>query len=163
MFASRYQEHWLAGMREKLGLSSHEDGDLEPVRDLLQAMHENAADFALTFRRLCAAAADETADAEARGLFANPVAYDRWAMRWRARLAVCGREPNALAKAMRDVNPAFIPRNQAIDAAIDDGDFSPFADLLTILSRPYEDQPAFAEYASPPQAGERVFRTFCGT
>jgi hypothetical protein len=35
--------------------------------------------------------------------------------------------------------------------------------LLTVLSRPYEDQAAFAEYANPPQTGERVFRTFCGT
>ncbi len=166
-FNSRYQEHWLAGMREKLGISGNEDSDLDLVRDLLQAMHENAADFTLTFRRLCAAAADETADAKARGLFANPSAYDSWAMRWRSRLAIDGREPNERAKAMRDVNPAFIPRNhrveQALDAAIDDGDFSPFADLLTILSRPYEDQPAFAEYANPPQTGERVFQTFCGT
>jgi uncharacterized protein YdiU (UPF0061 family) len=52
---------------------------------------------------------------------------------------------------------------QALDAAIEYGDFSPFADLLTVLSRPYEDQPAFAEYANPPQTAERVFRTFCGT
>ena len=63
--------------------------------------------------------------------------------------------------------PAFIPRNhrveQALDAAIESGDFSPFADLLTVLSRPYEDQAAFADYAKPPQTGERVFRTFCGT
>ena len=91
--------------------------------NLLQAMHENAADFTLTFRRLCAAAADETADAEPRGLFANPGAYDSWAARWRSRLAVDGREPNARAKAMRAVNPAFIPRNhrveQALDAAIE--------------------------------------------
>ena len=68
---------------------------------------------------------------------------------------------------MRAVNPAFIPRNhrveQALDAAIESGDFSPFADLLTVLSRPYEDQAAFADYAKPPQTGERVFRTFCGT
>jgi uncharacterized protein YdiU (UPF0061 family) len=154
-------------MRDKLGIASNEDGDLDLARELLQAMHENAADFTLTFRRLCAAAADEMADAEARGLFANPGAYDIWAARWRSRLAVDGREPNARATAMRAVNPAFIPRNhrveQALDAAIDDGDFSPFADLLTVLSRPYEDQPAFAEYANPPQTGERVFRTFCGT
>ena len=154
-------------MREKLGLSGNADGDLDLVRDLLQAMHENGADFTLTFRRLCAAAADETADAEARGLFANPDAYDRWAARWRSRLAVDGREPDARAEAMRAVNPAFIPRNhrveQALDAAIDDGDFSPFADLMTVLSRPYEDQPAFADYANPPRTSERVFRTFCGT
>jgi len=165
-FTSRYQEHWLGGMREKLGLG-HEDGDLDLVSDLLQAMHENAADFTLTFRRLCAAAADETADAEVRGLFANPGAYDSWAARWRSRLAVDEREPNARAEAMRAVNPAFIPRNhrveQALDAAIESGDFSPFADLLTVLSRPYEDQAAFAAYAEPPQTGERVFRTFCGT
>ena len=81
-FTSPYQEHWLAGMRDKLGISGSEDSDLDLVRELLQVMHENAADFTLTFRTLCAAAADETADAEARGLFANPGAYDRWAARW---------------------------------------------------------------------------------
>jgi uncharacterized protein YdiU (UPF0061 family) len=165
-FTSRYQERWLGGMREKLGLR-HEDGDLDLVSDLLQAMHENAADFTLTFRRLCAAAADETADAEVRGLFANPDAYDSWAARWRSRLAVDEREPNARAEAMRAVNPAFIPRNhrveKALDAAIDNADFSPFVELLTVLSRPYQDQSAFAEYANPPQSSERVFRTFCGT
>jgi serine/tyrosine/threonine adenylyltransferase len=166
-FTSRYEEHWLAGVRDKLGISGNEKGDLDLVRELLQAMHENAADFTLTFRRLCAAAADETADAAVRGLFANPGAYDSWAARWRSRLAVDEREPNARAEAMRAVNPAFIPRNhrveQALDAAIESGDFSPFADLLTVLSRPYEDQAAFADYANPPQTGERVFRTFCGT
>ena len=166
-FAERYQEHWLAGMRKKLGISGDEDGDLDLVRDLLQAMHGNAADFTLTFRRLCAAAEDEAADIEARGLFADPGVYDRWARRWRSRLAADGREPRARAKAMRDVNPAFIPRNhrveQALEAALDRGDFSPFAELLTVLSRPYEDHPDFAEYAEPPQTGQRVFRTYCGT
>jgi uncharacterized protein YdiU (UPF0061 family) len=68
---------------------------------------------------------------------------------------------------MRRVNPAFIPRNhrveQALDAAIEDENFSPFDELLTVLSRPYEDQEAFARYANAPQAAERVFQTFCGT
>ena len=100
-------------------------------------------------------------------MFANPGAYDSWASTWRSRLAIDGREPKARAEAMRAVNPAFIPRNhrveQALDAAIDHGDFSAFADLLSVLSRPYEDQADFTEYANPPQTGERVFRTFCGT
>ena len=65
------------------------------------------------------------------------------------------------------LNPAFIPRNhrveQALDAGIEYGDFSPFAQLLTVLSRPYEDQADFADYSNPPHADERVFRTFCGT
>jgi uncharacterized protein YdiU (UPF0061 family) len=125
-FTPRFREHWLAGMRDKLGLSGNEEGDLELIRELLQAMHENAADFTLTFRRLCEAAADEKADANVRGLFANPGDYDSWAARWRSRLVVERLEPNARAAAMRNVNPAFIPRNhrveQALDAAIEHGD-----------------------------------------
>ena len=78
-----------------------------------------------------------------------------------------GLEPDARAQAMRKVNPAFIPRNhrveQVLGAAIEYGDFSPFAELLTVLSRPYEDQAVFADYANPPHADERVSQTFCGT
>jgi uncharacterized protein YdiU (UPF0061 family) len=130
-------------------------------------MHENAADFTLTFRRLCDAAADERADVNVRTLFANPAAYDDWSVRWRSRLAAETLRPDARAQAMRTINPAFIPRNhrveQAINAAIEYGDFSPFSEMLTVLSRPYEDQTAFADYANAPQPDERVFRTFCGT
>ena len=89
---------------------------------LLRAMYENAADFTLTFRRLCDAAADEKADADVRASFANPAAYDSWVARWRSRLAAEELESNARARAMRSANPAFIPRNhrvgQALDAAI---------------------------------------------
>jgi serine/tyrosine/threonine adenylyltransferase len=166
-FSPRFQEHWLAGMRDKLGISGGEDGDLDLVRALLVAMHENAADFTLTFRRLCDAALEKKADAEVRGLFSNPGAYDGWAARWRSRLALESIEPNSRAQAMRNVNPAFIPRNhrveQALDAATEHEDFSLFAELLTVLSRPYEDQEVFADFATPPRASERVFQTFCGT
>jgi uncharacterized protein YdiU (UPF0061 family) len=52
---------------------------------------------------------------------------------------------------------------QALNAAIEYGDFSLFAEMLTVLSRPYEDQATFADYANAPDADERVYRTFCGT
>ena len=166
-FTYRFQELWLAGIRDKLGLASKEEGDFELAHALLKTMHENAADFTLTFRRLSDAAADGEADADVRALFTNPAAYDTWASQWRLRLAAESVEPDARAQAMRRVNPAFIPRNhrveQALDAAIEYGDFSPFAELSTVLSRPYEAQAAFAHYADPPNADERVFRTFCGT
>ena len=166
-FPLRFEEHWLAGMRNKLELASNKDGDFELAQALLRAMHENGADFTLTFRRLCDAAADEKADANVRILFANPAAYDEWAAMWRSRLAADTLDPTARAQTMRAINPAFIPRNhrveQALNAAIEHGDFSPFAEMLTVLSRPYEDQAAFADYANTPQADERVFRTFCGT
>ena len=68
---------------------------------------------------------------------------------------------------MHRVNPAFIPRNHrieaAIQAAVSDDDFAPFERLLTVLSKPYDDQPEFAEYAEPPEPHQRVHQTFCGT
>jgi uncharacterized protein YdiU (UPF0061 family) len=68
---------------------------------------------------------------------------------------------------MRRVNPAFIPRNhrvaQALDAAVERSDYAPFLRLLAVLSRPYEEQTAQAEYAVPARANERVLHTFCGT
>ena len=69
--------------------------------------------------------------------------------------------------AMRAVNPAFIPRNhlveEALSAAVDNGDVSPFESLLTVLSSPYDDQPALACYADPPRLDQVVHQTFCGT
>jgi uncharacterized protein YdiU (UPF0061 family) len=68
---------------------------------------------------------------------------------------------------MRLANPAFIPRNhrleQAIQAAVEHADFTLFADLLQILSRPYEDQAGFEAYATAPRPSDRVLQTFCGT
>jgi len=50
-----------------------------------------------------------------------------------------------------------------IEAAVNRHDFAPFEELLTVLSKPYEDQPAFAAYAQPPEPHQRVLQTFCGT
>ncbi len=166
-FAAGFAEHWLAGMRTKLGLFSAESGDLALVRQLFDAMQRNRADFTLTFRRLCDAAVNEQADADLHVLFANPSEYADWAATWRSRLAREPRAPEVRTERMRRANPAFIPRNhrveQVIQAAVEREDFGPFVELLLVLSRPYEDQAGFEAYAEAPQADERVLRTFCGT
>lgn len=67
---------------------------------------------------------------------------------------------------MRAVNPAFIPRNHRIEAAISDaeaGRFDKFHELVGVLAHPYQDQPEFGDYAKPPTAEEEVQQTFCGT
>jgi len=150
-----------------LGLFTTRDGDSALAQDLLDAMAKNQADFTLTFRRLSDAALDPVEDASVRQLFADPNAYDEWAVRWLQRI---GDEPQDAAtrrNAMRSVNPAFIPRNHRIEAvivaAVNRDDFAPFEELLTVLSKPYDDQPAFAEYADPPEPDQRVLQTFCGT
>ena len=68
---------------------------------------------------------------------------------------------------MRRVNPAFIPRNHRVEAALnaasERGDLEPFRKLLGIIQRPFDDQPESAEYERPPEPSERVLQTFCGT
>jgi uncharacterized protein YdiU (UPF0061 family) len=68
-----------AGLRRKLALSAEREGDAALAEDLLQRMAANRADFTLTFRRLCDAAAGPEGDEGIRTLFADPGAYDSWA------------------------------------------------------------------------------------
>jgi uncharacterized protein YdiU (UPF0061 family) len=166
-YGERFQIHWLRGMREKIGLSCVEDGDLDLIQALLALMQAQRADFTLTFRRLSHLAADGNAAPAFLATFRDPAGADEWLVRWRERLSAEMRPVAERAAAMLSVNPAFIPRNhrieQAIAAAVEDADFSLFEALLTVLSRPYEEQPAFAAYREPPRPEERVLQTFCGT
>jgi uncharacterized protein YdiU (UPF0061 family) len=130
-------------------------------------MARNRADFTLTFHALCDSAAGPDDDARVRSLFTDPRAFNEWAAHWRQRLANEPSMTNERRTAMRAANPAFIPRNhlvgEAISAAVTQRDFSPFESLLTVLCKPYEDQPALSRYAEPPRPHEVVHQTFCGT
>jgi serine/tyrosine/threonine adenylyltransferase len=166
-FAETFSTAFQTGLRSKLGLFTAQDGDPALVQDLLDAMAKNQADFTLTFRRLSDAALDPAGDSEVRQLFVDPAAYDEWAPRWRQRTS---EEPQSAAErqaAMRSVNPAFIPRNHrveaVIEAAVNRDDFAPFEELVTVLAKPFEDQPAYAAYADAPEPHQCVLQTFCGT
>jgi uncharacterized protein YdiU (UPF0061 family) len=166
-FGTLFDRHWLDGMRRKLGLATVEDEDLALVQDLLGVMQASSADYTLTFRRLCDAALDPAADGTLRQLFADPAACGAWLTRWRERLARDPLVPAERAARMRAANPAYIPRNhrveQALAAAVDEGDLRPFEELLAVVTRPWADRPEHARYAGPPRPEERVLQTFCGT
>jgi uncharacterized protein YdiU (UPF0061 family) len=161
-FQSRFGTALLAGLRRKLGLFTEEDGDATLAQDLLNAMAEGEADFTLAFRKL-----DPESDSEARSLFSKPEAFDAWVVRWRERIAREPQDAAARCQAMRLVNPAYIPRNHrveaALSAAIEREDFAPFEELLQVLDKPFEERPQFADYAEPPLPEQRVCQTFCGT
>ncbi len=156
-----------AGLRRKLGLVAKHEGDAALVKDLLDRMAANRADFTLTFRCLSDAAANRQADAQVRLLFSDPAAYDAWAKIWHERLAHEQLPGTAIAETMRAVNPAFIPRNhriqEAIEAAEERRDFAPFRAMLDVISRPYDDRLELLQYTAPALPEERVQRTFCGT
>ena len=167
-FPQTFETAYVGGLRRKVGLFGVEcEGDGALLGDLLAAMADGAADFTLTFRRLCDAASDTDADASVRALFADAARYDRWAARWRARLAEEAMTGEARAEAMRRINPAVIARNhlveEALTAAVDRGDYGPFETLMDVLSRPFEARPGLDRFGAAPGAPAVPYRTFCGT
>ncbi|MCG5516773.1 MULTISPECIES: YdiU family protein [unclassified Ectothiorhodospira] len=166
-FPSSISTHWLAGMRDKLGLQTKEDSDLELVRELLDIMRKQEADFTLTFRYLSDLAAGEEVHTRVRSLFNHAQPFDVWLPCWQARVA---REPHGAGERgarMRRVNPGYIPRNhrveQAIRAAVSEADFGPFEHLLGLVTQPFQDHPGQESFMQPARPEERVHQTFCGT
>jgi uncharacterized protein YdiU (UPF0061 family) len=165
-FGQAFEQAYVAGLRRKIGLFETKPDDAALIEDLLQRMTENRADFTLTFRALCDAAVGPEGDAAARTQFKDATAFDEWAVKWRARLAEDGGDAKARREAMRAVNPRYIPRNHRVEEAIAAavlGDYAPFETLVTVLSKPFDDQPEFTHYADPPRPEEVVYQTFCGT
>jgi uncharacterized protein YdiU (UPF0061 family) len=161
-FPERYELQWLKGMRRKLGLVSEEEADFNLATGFLTAMESKKVDYTLAFRYLADAALGQ--EEPIRALFADATAYDLWSGHWRERLAREAVPPLARAQAMRRVNPAFIPRNhrveEALSAAVESGDYAPFATLLNILSRPFDDQPEFTDFGRPAPEGQERYQTF---
>jgi len=166
-FEPQFEAARMAGLRRKLGLFTDREGDAALAQDLLERMAANRADFTLTFRRLCDSVAGPESDRRVRALFADPGAYESWAAEWRRRLEEEPVSWQTRVVMMRTANPAFIPRNHlveaALDAAVERQDLQPFEELLDVVSRPYEERPNLERYAMPARPEESVLQTFCGT
>jgi uncharacterized protein YdiU (UPF0061 family) len=157
-FDGRFQFHWLAGMRAKLGLFTKEEDDASLIQNLLDAMQTYRMDFTNTFRSLSDESAMTTCPFEQTDL-------TEWHRRWIERLK---RQPQNQAEAsqrMRDQNPAVIPRNHLVEQALtaaSEGNLEVMNRLLAVLARPYESG-HLTEYTSPAPAGSPAYQTFCGT
>jgi serine/tyrosine/threonine adenylyltransferase len=165
-FTAEFNARYLDQLCRKIGLINGSERDSDLVNRLFAAMQEASADFTLTFRRLARVVESPGSESALRELFARSSQIDGWLRDWRERLASDPQGVTERVMSMRRVNPAFIPRNHRVEAALaaaEHGDFDPFHQLHGILQRPYDDQPDVADYEQPPQPSERVLRTFCGT
>lgn len=160
-----YEEHAIAAMRAKLGLTSVAPDDVELVNELLAAMEQGGADFTLTFRRLSDAVRGNAIPVQ--NLFDGLTGINAWLERWRARLAQDDIAPEIRAQQMDQVNPIYIPRNhkveEALASAVEDGDMSAFTSLLRIVSDPYREADGQQDYAMPGPQASVPYQTFCGT
>ena len=157
-FGQLFEQHWLDGMRAKLGLFTREETDAALVADLLDWMRRREADFTNAFRALSdASAVEEKAESDPD--------FGAWHSRWRTRRA---REPQSHGDAVRRMrrhNPAFIPRNHKVEEALEAAardDFAVMERLLDVLQAPYDDAADRPDFSRPGPAGVG-YRTFCGT
>ncbi|MFT5488014.1 MAG: hypothetical protein ACI9MU_002939, partial [Alphaproteobacteria bacterium] len=168
-YPRRFEMALGAVMSAKLGLTTVEDGDLALGLDLLECMADGKADFTNTFRHLANTVdIDGTATTDVREMFDDAAGFDAWAIRWQERLRGEGQlAPSARAEAIHRANPAVIPRNHMVEAAIraaeDNGNFQPFNDLMDEVVRPFDSRPADSRYIQAPAPHEVVNKTFCGT
>ena len=163
-FPGRFEGVYLDRFRAKLGLREAHPDDADLIGTLLQAMAEQGADFTNSFRALCDAA--EGSEAGLRTELGDSRAAAEWLERWHTRLAQEALEPGARAAEMRRSNPAVIPRNHRVEAALGaavGGDLGPLDDLLRVLASPWDELPEGPTYRSPPKPHEMVHQTFCGT
>ncbi|PLR96496.1 protein adenylyltransferase SelO [Bacillus sp. T33-2] len=159
-FTELYKSNWLSGMRAKLGLFNEEEQDEALIADLLGMMHKHRADYTNTFRALTLDRHEDTV------LFGTPE-FTQWHEQWQSRLGRQEESKESSSQLMRDSNPSVIPRNhlveEALEAAVEQGDYSVMERLVDVLSDPYAYSPEQCEYATLPAETTRPYRTFCGT
>lgn len=159
-FPKLYRRHWLAGMRAKLGLVNEEQGDESLIETLLQMMYEKEADYTNTFRSLTL---EQPENVEMYG----SEDFTQWYEQWQERLSRQQSPISAAYELMRSSNPAVIPRNHrveaALDAAVNQSDFSLMEQLMGVLKNPYAYTPEQAKFAAAPPKCATPYQTFCGT
>ncbi|HSG51585.1 MAG TPA: YdiU family protein [Rheinheimera sp.] len=159
------ETEFLALVGKKLGIREATAADEPLIRDYLNLMVKNSADFTLAFRLLSQSVADTHQGSAA--LFSDKAAWLQWAARWHARLAEQHLTTGDIQSLMDGVNPALIPRNhqiaRAIELATNEGDLTLFHRLHNALKTPFTVHDSNADLALPPTAEQCISNTFCGT
>jgi len=153
-FGPAFTTSWDDLLHAKLGLQTKLPDDDALFEAMFTMMQANHIDFTLFFRRLGALQLENPAmDEPIRDLVLDREAFDAWAARYRGRLQQEGSKDSARRQAMDAVNPKYVLRNYLAQVAIEKAqreDYSEIARLLTILERPFDEQPDSEAYAAPP-------------
>lgn len=162
-FLPKLHHAWLAGMREKLGLYSEQEGDADLINRLFALMTTEKVDYTGFFRRL--ADAVDGGDDPVLSLMVDTKVAQSWLELWRQRLALDASKTREAD--MNAVNPIYIPRNhlveEALQAAVVAQDMTKFESLLEMVTNPYAAKTGSEVYANPAPDDFAPYKTFCGT
>ncbi|MGS2744509.1 protein adenylyltransferase SelO [Halomonas sp. LS-001] len=151
---------------DKLGLAANSEHAPQLMAGLEAQMQKGRMDMTATFDALTQLArqADDDRRQALLALTTTPEALAPWIDEWQHQQQASQSEQRW--QAMRNANPAIIPRNHRVQEVIDaayDGDFAPFHKLLGAVVQPFEASTDARLLAAPASDSEQVLRTFCGT
>ncbi|AUM65028.1 MULTISPECIES: protein adenylyltransferase SelO [Brevibacillus] len=159
-FTELYRSNWIAGMRAKLGIGNEEKQDESLIEDLLTIMQKYRADYTNTFLALTFGRLEDT-------VLSGTPEFAQWHEMWQARRGRQQGSKSTSYQLMQNSNPALIPRNhrveEALESAVQQGDYSVMERLLIALSNPYTHSTEQAEYCTLPPQSAIPYRTYCGT
>jgi serine/tyrosine/threonine adenylyltransferase len=163
-FEPIFREAFLHELRAKLGVQTQEDEDALLLGDLLECMDLDDSDYSGTWRALSTVTA--TDDGTFSAGFTDRDRIAAWLTRYRARLHREGSVDAERRVRMNTVNPKYVLRNYLAQTAIEAAqrkDFSEVRRLLSVLRRPFDEQPEHEVYAAPPPEWGRHLVVSCSS
>jgi uncharacterized protein YdiU (UPF0061 family) len=158
-FLGRYR----ANLRRKFGLLSWQEDDNQLADDWWRLLHNDKADFTLSFRRLALAPNDKQAFT---AHFQDSSAAAGWLDRYLDRLDQDGVAGPERIASMQSVNPLYVLRNHLAEGAIrqaKQNDASEIDRLLMVLREPFTERPGFESYAAEPPAWASQLEVSCSS
>jgi uncharacterized protein YdiU (UPF0061 family) len=173
-FTERFDRHYHHMLAAKLGLADRRatsltgtSTDAELAERFLGLMASHEADFTNAWRALADGPPDDPAQIDhMRRWFGADERLHRWLADYAVRLGEANVSETQRRERMRQANPAIIPRNHRIEAALAAaraGDMAPARRLEAALALPYEASSSNDWLRTPPAPDEIVPATFCGT
>jgi uncharacterized protein YdiU (UPF0061 family) len=156
-FIHHFQSAYIDQFSKKLGLDSGSDPEIRMafIKSTLGTLAKDKTDFTLFFRHLTLFAAND----KRSGL--KQMIHEQWISNWESM-----QKPENHHAIMQASNPILIPRNHRIEEAIQaayQNDFSLFHRLADALTKPFDENPAYADLEHAPLPDQCVKNTFCGT
>ncbi len=161
-FGNVYAEQTRKAMSNKLGLLNWDDNDDALIEDLMATLQEQETDMTLFFRLLADVPIDTKADNDSaliaplrRAFYVEGDDAGKhliaWLHRYVLRVQRDAENPATRRERMNRANPKYVARNYLAQLAIDAlvaGDSSVINRLVSVLQKPYDDQPEHDELAA---------------
>ena len=147
LYASSFADAWQKALAKKLGVGALDrPGDDALVSELFELMAETETDFTIFFRNL----AVPTMDSLLPAYYTEATSRERLAA-WLKKYAERIKGEKMRAERMNAANPKYVFRNYLAQLAIDaleKNDSSVLDRLMTVVQRPYDEQPQHQDLAA---------------